>query len=484
MTKFSFQRSPQRIYSVLASGLGCASLLGIANVAIARQAVTATALDRGVTSQEPAQLPEALAVAPLETALVLPPEHFPIETAAQQRPSVTERAADTPHPSSGEAGASAKAVRLLSAEIDPSPAQSASSEGAAVTLPTAATVEPASDGANPASERFDAAPLSMEGMGVKSDSVDYGTQYIDPTDYSLGATEPVAAPDVVLTERSTGCKTVLRPGDDIPQQLCGAEGSSAPARSPAAASPGRISTPQVNAVRVGTITVDGTGIRLRRSVRDYYNKTARPQALRGNGDNTLMFPLAIPARISSPFGWRVHPIFGDHRLHTGTDFAVPQGTPVVAAFSGRVALSDILGGYGVTVVLQHDKQSTQTLYGHLSEVFVKSGEWVEQGTVIGRVGSTGNSTGPHLHFEYRQRTADGWIAVNAGQLLQQALGGVGDIRLADITLNSSIEISQLSIPKLLRGGKNATKALDESTLVARQTAALSIANASEPETAQ
>jgi murein DD-endopeptidase MepM/ murein hydrolase activator NlpD len=135
----------------------------------------------------------------------------------------------------------------------------------------------------------------------------------------------------------------------------------------------------------------------------------------------LVFPLAIPAAISSAFGWRVHPISGEQRLHTGTDLAAPMGTPVLAAYAGQVAIADFLGGYGLTVALDHNKGTQQTLYAHLSEVFVKPGEMVKQGEVIGRVGTTGNSTGPHLHFEFRQLTSDGWVAMDAGAQLEYAM---------------------------------------------------------------
>ncbi|MBE9180829.1 M23 family metallopeptidase [Oculatella sp. LEGE 06141] len=134
-----------------------------------------------------------------------------------------------------------------------------------------------------------------------------------------------------------------------------------------------------------------------------------------------MFPLSIPAAITSVFGWRLHPIAGTYRLHSGTDLGAPMGTPVLAAFEGQVSIADFMQGYGLTVVLQHEKSTKETLYAHMSEIFVQPGEWVEQGTVIGRVGSTGLSTGPHLHFEFRERTPQGWLALDPGELLTYAL---------------------------------------------------------------
>jgi murein DD-endopeptidase MepM/ murein hydrolase activator NlpD len=141
----------------------------------------------------------------------------------------------------------------------------------------------------------------------------------------------------------------------------------------------------------------------------------------GNGNIRLMFPLSIPAAISSVFGWRIHPLMGEPRFHTGTDLAAPLGTPVLAAYAGQVAIADFLGGYGLAIALNHNQGAQQTLYGHLSEIFVKPGDWVKQGEVIGRVGDTGNSTGPHLHFEFRQLTPEGWVALDAGAQLEYAL---------------------------------------------------------------
>ncbi|MBD1843569.1 peptidoglycan DD-metalloendopeptidase family protein [Cyanobacteria bacterium FACHB-63] len=157
-------------------------------------------------------------------------------------------------------------------------------------------------------------------------------------------------------------------------------------------------------------------------VQDYFNRTVRPLGLPGNGDVRLLFPLSIPSAITSVFGWRVHPITGDQRLHTGTDLGAPMGTPVLAALTGRVIMADFFGGYGLAIALEHTNGSQQTLYAHLSEIFVKPGDVVKQGTVIGRVGSTGNSTGPHLHFEFRQQTPEGgWVAQDAGASLEQSV---------------------------------------------------------------
>lgn len=134
----------------------------------------------------------------------------------------------------------------------------------------------------------------------------------------------------------------------------------------------------------------------------------------------LIFPLSVPAPITSIFGWRSHPITGDRRFHSGTDLGAATGTPVIAAYTGQVEVADNVGGYGLTVILNHNN-ALQTLYGHMSQLYVQPGQWVQQGTLIGLVGSTGTSTGPHLHFEVRQLTQEGWVAADPGMNLQYAM---------------------------------------------------------------
>lgn len=112
------------------------------------------------------------------------------------------------------------------------------------------------------------------------------------------------------------------------------------------------------------------------------------------------FVRPIAAAPGSGFGMRRHPILGYSRLHAGTDFGASQGTPVWAAKEGQVISAGWRGGYGNAVVIAHDGGIT-TLYAHLSRVDVSNGSWVGAGEVVGAVGSTGLSTGPHLHFEVR-----------------------------------------------------------------------------------
>jgi murein DD-endopeptidase MepM/ murein hydrolase activator NlpD len=161
---------------------------------------------------------------------------------------------------------------------------------------------------------------------------------------------------------------------------------------------------------------------------DVFRVTPRPAPILGNGNARLLFPLIGSAVTTSGFGWRLHPIVGSWLMHSGKDLAAPEGTPVVAALSGRVVSSGLAGGYGLAVELEHDRPRRRTLYGHLSELYVKEGEMVRQGEVIGRVGSTGLSTGPHLHFELRLPQEGGWVATDPGDLdpggsLLAGLGG-------------------------------------------------------------
>jgi murein DD-endopeptidase MepM/ murein hydrolase activator NlpD len=181
------------------------------------------------------------------------------------------------------------------------------------------------------------------------------------------------------------------------------------------------------AVRLGPISFSSAGISISPSaVQPYFDAKKLPYPkLPALQDLRLMFPVAIPAPITSLFGWRVHPITGSQRMHTGTDIGAPMGAPVLAALAGRVILADMMGGYGIAVALEHENGTRQTLYAHLSELFVRPGDVIQQGTVIGRVGSTGASTGPHLHFELRQMLPDGtWVAQDAGHSLELAMSSL------------------------------------------------------------
>ena len=106
------------------------------------------------------------------------------------------------------------------------------------------------------------------------------------------------------------------------------------------------------------------------------------------------------ARLSSSFGMRKHPILGFNKMHKGTDFAAPSGTPIMASGSGTIIRSRWCGGGGNCVKIKHNS-TYQTIYAHLKSFAkgIKEGRKVRQGQIIGYVGSTGMSTGPHLHYE-------------------------------------------------------------------------------------
>ena len=131
---------------------------------------------------------------------------------------------------------------------------------------------------------------------------------------------------------------------------------------------------------------------------------ARSGSLQGEGtvvqgSGTFIWPCNGP--ITSPFGYRTHPIFGTTIYHAGMDIGVDYGTPIHAADGGTVILAGWCGGYGNAVIIDHGN-GLQTLYGHNTSVAVSEGQAVSQGEVIAYAGSTGYSTGPHCHFEVRE----------------------------------------------------------------------------------
>ncbi|MUL36704.1 M23 family metallopeptidase [Gloeocapsopsis dulcis] len=285
---------------------------------------------------------------------------------------------------------------------------------------------------------------------------DFSKSHIDPTNYSIGATKYEPPSAVVLSERSTGCRAVVRSGQGGASVCSNSASRPKVAISNSRSQLTRIPKTSNQIASVSPVVGSRTQVTkasdakkppayiqqaialvnqsISPSTQAYYNRTLRQGQL-SRRNTGLLFPLTIPAPITSLFGWRIHPIAGDRRFHSGTDLGAPMGTPVLAAYTGNVAVSDFLGGYGLTVVLDHevseklskaaesplDHPPHQTLYAHLSETFVKPGEKVKQGTVIGLVGSTGNSTGPHLHFETRHLTPDGWVASDPGFELEYAL---------------------------------------------------------------
>ncbi|MDD4601606.1 MAG: peptidoglycan DD-metalloendopeptidase family protein [Negativicutes bacterium] len=128
----------------------------------------------------------------------------------------------------------------------------------------------------------------------------------------------------------------------------------------------------------------------------------RSQERRGGsiqGSGAMIWPASGP--ITSEYGWRTHPIFGTQRYHSGMDIGADYGDTVAAADNGVVIYSAWMGGYGNAVIIDHGN-GISTLYAHNSELLVGEGQQIRKGQAIARVGSTGYSTGPHLHFEVRQ----------------------------------------------------------------------------------
>jgi murein DD-endopeptidase MepM/ murein hydrolase activator NlpD len=147
---------------------------------------------------------------------------------------------------------------------------------------------------------------------------------------------------------------------------------------------------------VGEITVSRASDLVGRQLRLVW--TARSGSA---GSGALPTSMPVAARMSSGFGLRTHPTLGGTRMHSGIDLAAAAGTPIVATSDGRVDTASWNGGYGLFVSLDHGG-GVETRYGHMSRLNVAAGQEVRKGQVIGYVGSTGRSTGPHLHYEVRK----------------------------------------------------------------------------------
>ena len=118
-------------------------------------------------------------------------------------------------------------------------------------------------------------------------------------------------------------------------------------------------------------------------------------------ERSLIFIPVVGAVVTSTFGFREHPVSGERKFHTGIDLAAYEGAPIRSLGAGRVVFAGIYRGYGNLIVLRHARGYTSH-YGHCKKITVTVGQFVHGGQILGAVGSTGQSTGPHLHFEVRR----------------------------------------------------------------------------------
>lgn len=130
------------------------------------------------------------------------------------------------------------------------------------------------------------------------------------------------------------------------------------------------------------------------------NRTTIAPVRRGTASIPSLVPVNSSRLMSSGFGMRVHPVLGGYRAHKGIDLPASTGTPIRATADGVVGKADWFGGYGLFVELEHGA-NMETRYGHMSRIAVAEGQSVRKGDIIGYVGTTGRSTGPHLHYEVR-----------------------------------------------------------------------------------
>lgn len=365
-----------------------------------------------------------------------------------------------------------------------------------VAQPTPRRTQPAARPTQPAAPRVAVPPNKPTRTEIPPHLIDRPNtasaretnNFIDRRDYNTNnptpattATTPARTPSssrptVVMRNRSTGCDAVMQNGR-LSSGSCNVKPQQPRALARQTPPPRRVARQNISAPRVSispksrwqgaSVSVASRRIRVvpppaewaartaanspAKSPRKYHVETEiinpRQNAYPNNNNTGLLFPLPNPAQISSDYGWRVHPIFGNWRMHSGTDIAAPMGTPVIASYHGEVAIAEYVGGYGKMVALRHEDGTQESRYAHLSEILVEPGEWVEQGQVIGLVGSTGNSTGPHLHFEWRHLMTTGWIPVDAGPHLEWAMGEMLDLLDAE-EWDAIAELEELEEPEL------------------------------------
>ncbi|MCF4967268.1 peptidoglycan DD-metalloendopeptidase family protein [Nostoc sp. CMAA1605] len=465
-------------------------------------AQTETSIDNIVPTVETSQ-PTAAPVIPVKKDVVVPaaspsqPKFSARQTKLQQRLRQSE-VSQSPKPVrqsqpsiENEANEPVFSVRksqpqVEASQVTPTPNAKVKPQREVTTSEQKPTVaQPSLNNKKPVVTQPSNASDNNNSVTVRQPKQDYNNAYIDPNDYSANTTGTYQAPNsVILTERSSGCRTVVNSGQGVTGSACAQTPSSnqrtaksaptwirnsqtaqlataSPVRTLATTpsqsrwrgsqvpvgssnktafqpnrfipNPSEFATTKVSATPIapsagtlpppmaeGNIAPRESNVAYDIPLASVLPQIPYTSTLAYRGGNGMVYPLAAAAPVTSIFGWRIHPITGDRRFHAGTDLGAPSGTPILAAARGQVETADWVGGYGLTVILNHSS-AQQTLYGHMSEILVQPGQWVEPGTVIGRVGSTGNSTGPHLHFEVRHLTQNGWVAVDPGVELQVAL---------------------------------------------------------------
>jgi murein DD-endopeptidase MepM/ murein hydrolase activator NlpD len=447
-------------YMLLKQGCGVLGAIGLlsSGLAVAQTAGETNSVVDQLTAPEPVSPPKANnpppvirqsspKVAPKASSVAIPP----VVTKAKPKPApAATNWVSPPKPTAITPKISRKKVQLSAPKVS-------------VSTPPAAPKKASIDDRLLAGSK----PKTTQTTATnKRETLTGKNNYIDSTNYSIGSTgEHNKPPTVVVQTRSNSCSTSGTCTATAKKQPSVAKRPTPKSNSIARTQPRTYGNSSVNIVastrpkpasnltvvplpqRISSKKIVLTGVQLTRlaspvskssyyqsqasgnneganpeqALEPEYNRATRIQQYYQTGNTALLFPLSIPASISSVFGWRVHPISGQTRMHRGTDLAAPMGTPVLAAYPGSVETADYVGGYGLTVILRHLDNTQESRYAHLSEIFVQPGEWVEQGRVIGLVGSTGNSTGPHLHFEWRHLTNDGWVAVDSGLHLQYAM---------------------------------------------------------------
>ncbi len=326
--------------------------------------------------------------------------------------------------------------------------------------PSTAEDTPSTADSTHATQQF-SAPKVEEQNSSSTPEKTATNEFVDNVDNSISSEESLPAPQVKVTDRAEGCTTVVE-GNQMSRSGCNSPNPSKPELAEKQETlpelPNQIeqtSQPQSKHAKHPYTPPEQTSQPQPKHAKHPYTPPENVPELdiQGNGDSDLLFPLPQARSISSNFGWRQHPISGNNRFHAGVDFVAPKGTPVIATHSGKVQFAEYQGGYGLIVGLRHDEGESESRYAHLSKIHVKPGEWVEQGTVIGQVGSTGNSTGSHLHFEWRIPKAKGWVAVDPTSSLVKAMenNDASTIALQESDNHSSLQDVTLfaSLPEMI-----------------------------------